>query len=99
MGQFGCGTWSIEENMNMYAPNDPEKILKWKFGDKTVREIGEIPYVVPSDLEEHYHLIKELIHTCKCGNRLYKASDAERDNIGCPQCGTKNEYPRYMDTD
>ena len=94
-----CGRWSVEQNMNMYAPNNPETILHQKYGIKTVEEWGKIPYVMRWQLEKDYHRIKSWIHICECGKRLHKASKAEMENLACPYCGTINTMKDYINWD
>ena len=74
-----CGQWAVEENMNLYAPNHPEGVLR-----------ENTKCVMQSDLKEDYHLVKRWVHNCKCGKRMHKASKEEMENLACPYCGTVN---------
>ena len=79
-------------DLSLYAPNNPKKLLKTKFGEKTVEEWGYVPYVMPSDLEEDYHVISKYERKCpKCRNLMREVSENEKINLKCPNCGQINE--------
>jgi predicted RNA-binding Zn-ribbon protein involved in translation (DUF1610 family) len=83
-----CGAWKIEEGLSLYEPNDFEKLKDLRFGDKTVRELGEMPYVMWEDLKSDYHIVKRYIHTCdKCGSRMHRVTSEEMNSLPCPECG------------
>ncbi len=83
-----CGHWAVEPGLSLYAPNDVEKLKKKKYGEKTVEQWGEVPYVMSMDLEEDYHLLKSWIHKCeKCGDEMHRATHDEEYNLHCPDCG------------
>ncbi len=85
-----CGLWETEPALSLYEPCDPEAIAKEKYGDKTVEEMGGVPYVMSYDLKENYHLRKVRIHKCSyCGGTMHKASKKEMDELPCPNCKTK----------
>lgn len=87
-----CGFWEIGKDLTIYAPDDLDKISKGKYGDKTVEELGEVPYVMECDLKENYHVLKRHYHKCpKCSGRMHKASKHEMLNLPCPNCGERNE--------
>ena len=87
-----CGEWRTGMDLTLYAPNDPEKLWKTKFGEKTVEEWGYVPYVMPSDLEEDYHIIRNYERKCpRCRNIMREVSEDEMINLKCPNCGQINE--------
>lgn len=86
-----CGNWEEAKDITLYAPNDPKTISKKQYGEKTVEEIGYVPYVVRADLKKDYHVIKRYYCKCKnCGKRMRKASLQEEQTLPCPKCGTVN---------
>ncbi len=83
-----CGHWDVEPGLSLYAPNDVKKLKKKKYGEKTVEQWGEAPYVMSMDLEEDYHILKRRVHKCeKCGGVMHKATREEELNLPCPDCG------------
>ncbi len=83
-----CGHWDTEPDLSLYAPNDVEKIKQKKYGEKTVEQWGEVPYVMSDGLEEDYHLLKRRDHICeKCGGVMHKATREEEYTLHCPDCG------------
>ncbi len=83
-----CGHWEVEYGLSLYAPNNVKKLKKKKYGEKTVEQWGEVPYVMSMDLEEDYHLLKRRVHKCeKCGGVMHKATRDEESNLPCPDCG------------
>ena len=88
----GCGSWELGTDVSLYAPNDPDSISQKQYGTKTVAEWGYVPYVMPWDLTNDYHLVKRQYHRCsKCGKRMHKASSAELKTLPCPECGSENQ--------
>ena len=86
-----CNRWETGTDITLYAPDDPESISKKQYGIKTVEEWGYVPYVTGWDLKEDYHVLKRYYHKCeKCGRRMHKASEAEMQNLPCPECGETN---------
>lgn len=86
-----CNNWELGTDVTLYAPNEPEKILKIQYGIKTVEEWGYVPYVTRWELKENYHILKRYYHKCKnCGKRMHKASEKEEINLPCPKCGEPN---------
>ena len=86
-----CGNWEVSKNLSLYAPNDPEHIRTKQYGIKTVDEWGHVPYVMKSDLEQEYHLLKDYAHLCsKCGTVMERADDVPFV-LPCPKCGADNE--------
>lgn len=66
-----------------------DKILKQEHGDKTVEDLGGVPYVMGYDLRHNYELIRKYDHRCpKCKGHMKKRNIR---NICCPRCGTKNK--------
>ena len=87
-----CGNWKLDTDYTLYAPNDPESIAKERFGEKTVEELGYVPYVTSWDLRESYHAIKRYYCSCdKCGKRMHKVPENRLKSLRCPKCGTLNE--------
>lgn len=83
-----CGYWEAVPGLSLYAPNDIEKLKKKKYGEKTVEQWGEVPYVMGLDLKQNYHLLKSRVHKCKkCGDVMHDATQEEKDNLQCPYCG------------
>lgn len=86
-----CGSWGVAECMSVYAPNDPEKIAEEKYGEKTVGELGYVPYVSSYEVKEKYHLVKEDYIECpKCGRAMRVAEEEDMKSLPCPECGTQN---------
>ncbi|MDO5138764.1 MAG: hypothetical protein Q4D71_09960 [Oscillospiraceae bacterium] len=86
-----CNRWETGTDITLYAPDDPESISKKQYGIKTVEEWGYVPYVTDWHLEKDYHVLKRYYHKCeKCGRRMHKASEAEMQNLPCPECGEPN---------
>ena len=57
----------------------------------------KVPYVMKSELEQEYHLIKEYTHICsKCGGAMRKISDNIPSTLSCPKCCTDNEVADLM---
>ena len=87
-----CGFWEVGKDLTIYAPDDSDMIIMKKYGDKTVGKLGEVPYVMGSDLKENYHVLKRHYHKCpQCGGRMHKAGKHEILNLPCPNCGERNE--------
>ena len=92
-----CKAWKVTEDLSLYAPNDPEALKKKKFGDKTVEEWGEIPYVYGEELEQEYHLLQKRTHRCpRCRKGMICFSEEQMENhvfdkLSCPRCGEENE--------
>ena len=87
-----CGTWEVGIDLSLYAPDDPDSLAQKQYGIKTVAEWGHVPYVMPGDLKNEYHLVKRHYHRCNiCGNRMHKASPSELRNLPCPECGAPNQ--------
>ena len=83
-----CGYWSVEQGMDLYKPKNTEKIRKQQFGEKTVEEWGEVPYVMNYELKYDYILVDKYDHRCpKCCGQMKKRN---KTVISCPKCGTKN---------
>ncbi len=86
-----CGNWNLEYAMDLYAPIDIEKISDKKFGDKTVRELGYVPYVISYSLQKYYKLLKRFIHRCPdCSKRTHRATEKEIQSLPCPNCKSQN---------
>ena len=86
-----CGYWEVSPSLSLYRPKAPETIPDQQFGIKTVREWGEVPYVMPHDLENDYIFLKSYVHHCgRCGRRMHKADPVGTFALPCPKCGTEN---------
>ena len=84
-----CGYWNVSECKDLYKPKNVDKILKQEHGDKTVEDLGEVPYVMGYDLKHNYELIQKYDHRCpKCEGHMKKRNIR---NVCCPRCGTKNK--------
>lgn len=83
-----CGFWSVEQGLDLYEPKDVDKIKKMKFGEKTVEELGSIPYVINTELKKNFVLIDKYEHKCPNCKGLMKKRN--KRIISCPNCGTKN---------
>ena len=83
-----CGHWDVEKGLSLYIPNDVNELMKKEYGDKTVKQRGEVPYVMSDDLRNDYHLLKGWDHKCpKCGASMHMATRSEETSIPCPACG------------
>ena len=92
-----CGYWTVDSDLSLYAPNDPDLIRNKQYGIKTVEEWGEVPYVMGGDLRDDYHLLKKWIHKCeKCGSVMHKGTEEEKENLPCPKCGGKPKTESTM---
>lgn len=92
-----CGYWEMGHDDSIYAPNDPNAIARKRYGIKTVKEWGYVPYVMKMDLVDDYHILKRYFHKCcKCGKRMHKASDKEMQHLPCPKCGAQNDFKDAM---
>ena len=86
-----CNRWETGTDITLYVPNDPEIISKNRYGIKTVKKWGDVPYVTSWDLKENYYVLERYYHKCeKCGRRMHKASQTEIQNLTCPKCGGPN---------
>lgn len=80
-----CNNWENAKDLSIYDPGN------------TQQDTDQI--VMPHELQQHYHLVKEHTQTCsKCGAPMRKVPD---DNIPsvlpCPKCGSANtEEPKLM---
>ena len=87
-----CAYWETGKDLSLYSPKDTETVLKTKYGEKTVEELGYIPYVMEWDLKDDYHIVKRYYHRCpECGKRMKKFFDPDTVNLKCPKCGLINE--------
>lgn len=89
-----CGHWECVPGLSIYAPKDVGKVLATRFGDKTVREWGRVPYVAAKELEEDYELVKERVHVCgRCGHdmRMLSERGLSRAVLKCPDCDGRLE--------
>lgn len=93
-----CGNWEVDIDLSIYAPNDVETVKALKFGEKTVQELGGIPYAMSHMLEEDFHLLKEYKHSCKkCGAEMLKFDESKNCSIlPCPKCGKENECEPFL---
>ena len=72
----GCGNWDVSPVASIYAPDKPDSIEK------------PVHYVMKSDLESDYHIVKRYYHKCgKCGKRMHRATEREMISLPCPKCG------------
>ena len=83
-----CGYWSVEKVLDLYEPKNVEKIRTRKFGEKTVEEMSEVPYVTSYDLKKDYILVDRYEHKCPECHGLMKKKN--KTIISCPVCRTKN---------
>ncbi len=95
-----CNNWDEGFDLTLYAPDDPEYISEKRYGEKTVKEWGYVPYTTADDLKNNYHIVKRYYHKCKtCGQRMHKATEDELQNLSCPKCGAPNrsDSPLFWD--
>ncbi len=79
-----CGHWDAEPNLSLYAPNDPEAIMK----KEAAEEEKVSSYVMSYELKKDYHLLKRRLHKCpECGGLMHRATDSEISRLRCPDCG------------
>ncbi len=87
-----CNHWSVEPGLSLYEPKDVDTLREKPYGEKTVEEWGEVPYVMASDLQEDYQLLKRRVHKCsKCGSVMHKATKVDLLQLRCPHCGGEPE--------
>ena len=97
-----CGKATARKSLDLYKPKDVEKVKKEVVGrwtvadeyiDKTMGELGELPYWNPSEMEDednNWVLLKEYLHVCpECGNVMKKIDPEELVGKTCPKCGEK----------
>ena len=90
-----CGNWTVENNMDLYSPNDVEEVKKLNYGEHDVEGWGYIPCVMKHDLKEHFTLLRHWPHMCKkCGREMKQIKNPDyyvrRYGLRCPDCGEKN---------
>ncbi len=88
-----CGGFKNEPNLSVYEPKDIQisKVHTEYFSMANPALNQE--YVMPSDLQKVYRLIKAFVHKCpECGKRMHKYTEADR--LRCPKC-----KDRWMDED
>ena len=86
-----CDKWYSEYVLNLYEPKNTDRISKKLYGNKTVEELGYIPFVIPHILRANYRLLKRYVHHCPdCGKITHKASKKEILTLPCPYCKAKN---------
>lgn len=77
-----CNAWKVEKGLSLYAPKNLKLLMMKRYGDKTVAEWGEAPYVVSWDLKENYRLVKRYVHNCdKCSGVMHRATEDEEYNL------------------
>lgn len=82
-----CGNWDVYADASIYGLADKKKGPSIKFGEKTIAEWGEIPYIL--DEEKDYRLIEKYIPTCgKCGSGMHEKKLTKRLRLICPECGS-----------
>ena len=75
----GCGNWDVSPVASIYAPDKPDSAEK------------PVHYVMKSDLESDYHIVKRYYHKCgKCGKRMHRGTEREMISLPCPKCGGKD---------
>ncbi len=88
-----CGAFQIEPNLSLYEPADPEGLKKVQFGEKTVEEWGDIPYMT-WELKKYLKYTAAYSHKCpECGKRMHKVSEnvIKDTALRCPECGEPNK--------
>ncbi len=86
-----CNNWNTQYSMSIYKPKSDNDIINKRYGEKTVKELGYVPYVTPFDLKDDYTFIKSYIHKCdKCGHRMHKVDIDHLSSLPCPKCGSEN---------
>lgn len=87
----GCGNWEVEKDLSLYAPVSESVIKTHRFGEKKVEELGYVPYVMQSERDSYYQLVKVYEHKCgKCGNIMNKVNEKYIGSLRCPKCKTIN---------
>ncbi len=86
-----CGRWETGVDLTLYAPNDPDAVAEKKYGEKTAKEWGYLPYADGWDLQEHFHVLRRWDRRCEaCGGRMRRADRQEAKSLPCPKCGEPN---------
>ena len=85
-----CGGWRPAPGLDLYEPNDPEKLPVRARGNNPLPEWDTAEYVMPNELKSHYHMIREYSHRCpECRKKLRKVTGMdEMKRLPCPDCGT-----------
>lgn len=83
-----CGAWKVEKGLSLYAPKNVKLLMMRRYGDKTVEELGDAPYVMSWELKESYRRVKRYVHKCdKCRGVMHRATEDEEYSLSCPKCG------------
>ena len=83
-----CGHWDILPGLDLYEPKDVGKLRKKEYGNRSVKELGEVPYVMPDELKTEYKLVLKYEHCCPKCKGIMKRRNIR--NVCCPKCGKKN---------
>lgn len=87
-----CGHWEVQTDASVYGLADKEKGPDTSFGEKTIAEWGEIPYVAKWADKGVFRLIEEYVPDCpECGSSM-RAQDVDEDGgidlqLRCNDCG------------
>lgn len=86
-----CGKWEQHEDITLYVPDNEAEAGEMTFGDSTVKELGEVPYLMDPE-DEGFHVHKPYRPPCpECGSAMRPAKMEELYELPCPKCGERNE--------
>ncbi|MBQ9315619.1 MAG: hypothetical protein IJ203_02220 [Atopobiaceae bacterium] len=85
----GCGRWKLTPDATLYEPLDVDSVLDERFGDKTVRELGHVPYLMPNQLKS-CRVVSAYEPACKCGSMMSEIKLRKGLALACPTCGVPN---------
>ena len=84
-----CGFWDVLPDASVYGLADKKNGPKIKFGEKTIEEWGEIPYMTD---RKDFRLLEEYVPTCsKCGGEMHPKRYTTKLRLRCPECGAPLE--------
>ena len=83
-----CGWWETDFGLSVFQPKNTEEILNTHYGERTVRELGYVPYVTGCDLKEMYRIKYRYYHYCGvCHKRMNRQTIYTDMKMCCKECG------------
>ena len=80
-----CGHYSVEPNLAIYAPKDPNESKVHPEGFSVCNPARDKEYVTPWEIGTKCRLVKTYVHRCpECGKRMHKTRTTDR--LKCPKC-------------
>ena len=80
--------WETDFGLSVFQPKNTEEILNTHYGERTVRELGYVPYVTGRDLKEMYRIKYRYYHYCGvCHKRMNRQTIYTDMKMCCKECG------------